>query len=120
MNSLVKAVILLILTIKTPITWAENNGNVYLDKTGEKYRQLISIINPKMFKAPACCYDSSWLEDSKMYYRDALGFYNQKEYEKAIDNYIRACRDYNCFGIVYYQLGLCLMDASIFSGILSL
>jgi tetratricopeptide (TPR) repeat protein len=110
MKSWIKVVVLLVLTIKVHISWAENNDNVYLDKTSEKYRQLISTIKPKMLEDPSFFDDSSLMENSKKHYLLALDFYNQKEYEKAIDNYVLACQDYNCFGIVYYQLGLCLMD----------
>jgi tetratricopeptide (TPR) repeat protein len=91
------------------VEYIENNTD--FDKDSLKYKELLPILEPGMFRSPSFFDDSSLLENSIKYYRLALDFYNQKKYEKAIDNYALACQDYNCFGIVYYQLGLCLMDA---------
>jgi tetratricopeptide (TPR) repeat protein len=38
-----------------------------------------------------------------------MNFYNQNEYEEAIDSYISACKSENAI-LAYYHLGICLMD----------
>jgi hypothetical protein len=86
------------------------NDNAYLDKTSPQYRQLLSILREGYNKEAFFFDDESKLENVKKYYSLAIGYYNQKKYETAIDNYIDACKIYT-FAIVYYQLGLCLMDA---------
>jgi WD40 repeat protein len=89
----------------------ENNGRAavlsYLDNTNPKYHELEFIL--------ADNYSNN--EDSisaRDYYLKAMEFYNKMEYEKAIDNFILACKSYD-FPVVYYQLGLCLMDAGNYS-----
>jgi tetratricopeptide (TPR) repeat protein len=51
----------------------------------------------------------SKIDEAKNNYLQALEFFNKKDYKKAVDNFIMACRDFT-FKIVYYQLGLCLMN----------
>jgi tetratricopeptide (TPR) repeat protein len=112
MKTFAKFIIFLVLIVGfNKLAYAESEANIYLDKTSEKYKQLLSILNPKMYKSPGYFDDIILLGWSEDWYLTALEFYNKKEYEKAIDNYVLACKYYNCFGIVYYQLGLCLMDA---------
>jgi hypothetical protein len=71
---------------------------------------LLSILREGYYERPFYFDDKSKIENVKKYYSLAIGCYNRKEYEAAIDNYIDACKIYT-FAIVYYQLGLCLMDA---------
>ena len=51
----------------------------------------------------------SKVDAAKRHFALALDFYDQKEYDAAVENFILACKDYT-FSIVYYHLGLCLMD----------
>jgi tetratricopeptide (TPR) repeat protein len=51
----------------------------------------------------------SKIDEAKYHYSQELEFYNKQDYKMAVDNFIMACRDFT-FRIVYYQLGLCLMD----------
>jgi tetratricopeptide (TPR) repeat protein len=74
----------------------------YLDDENPKYYELEFILKE----------DYSNNEDpilARNYYSKAIEFYNKMEYEKAIDNFILSCKYYD-FPIVYYQIGLCLMD----------
>jgi hypothetical protein len=87
-----------------------DSDNAYLDRTSFQYRQLLSILREGYYERPYYFDDKSKLENVKKYYSLAIGYYNQKNYKKAIDIYIDACKIYT-FAIVYYQLGLCLMDA---------
>jgi tetratricopeptide (TPR) repeat protein len=50
------------------------------------------------------------VDTAKRSFALARDFYDKKEYDSAIEHYIIACKDYT-FSIVYYHLGLCLMDA---------
>jgi tetratricopeptide (TPR) repeat protein len=50
----------------------------------------------------------------KYYLTAAKNYQEQKEYEKAIENFIIACQK-TPFGIVYYHFGLCLMEAGNYS-----
>ena len=55
--------------------------------------------------------DDMWnVDTAKRSFALARDFYEKKEYDSAIEHYILACKDYT-FSIVYYHLGLCLMDA---------
>jgi hypothetical protein len=55
--------------------------------------------------------DMSKVEAAKQHFALALDCYAHKEYDAAIEHLILACKDYT-FRIVYYHLGLCLMDAA--------
>jgi tetratricopeptide (TPR) repeat protein len=93
------------------IGYTENNAD--FDKDNLKYKGLLPILQPDSYKSPHY-YDElleAELETIKKHYFLALELYNQKKYEESIDNLVLACQRYNCFGIIYYQLGLCLMDA---------
>jgi tetratricopeptide (TPR) repeat protein len=85
----------------------ENESNLYLDKTSEKYKQLLNILSKDLYAG----YLGSPPDSLRNCYSTALDFYNKKRYEKAIDNFILACEiSDGKLGMVYYQLGLCLMD----------
>jgi tetratricopeptide (TPR) repeat protein len=89
-------------------------SNIYFDKESLEDMELLSVLQPESYEDLSFIYGESRklaLETVRKQYFLALELYNQKEYEKSIDNFILACKDYNCFGIIYYQLGLCLMDA---------
>ena len=85
----------------------DNLDNVYLDKTSQKYDELLSVLRNDYEK-----YEyherANRIEDFKKYYLEGFHFYNDNNYEKAIDNYILACKVYT-YQVVYYQLGLALM-----------
>ena len=85
------------------ISAGEDGGaNEYLDKRSEKYNELLLILDINYRNQRRS-------EDGKKYLAAALDFQQQEKYERAMDSYILACKDYN-FGLAYYHLGLCLMD----------
>jgi tetratricopeptide (TPR) repeat protein len=51
----------------------------------------------------------SKIDEAKHNYSQALEFYNKRDFKTAVDNFILASKDFT-FRIVYYQLGLCLME----------
>lgn len=91
---------------------AENNA--YLDKNSKKYGNLLSVLKKRnertVILRPYPSDPPSKMENTRRYYLLGLSFYKNKAYEKSIDNYILALKEYE-FPIIFYQLGLCLMDA---------
>jgi tetratricopeptide (TPR) repeat protein len=85
----------------------EPGNNPYLDKNSEEYKILLSILDEKYYKSA----NAFWreLDFVNEYYPLAKNYYDQKEYEKAIDNFVIICQKYS-YAIVYYYLGMSLSD----------
>jgi hypothetical protein len=99
--------------------FSQTKDNAYLDTTSQKYNDLLSILDKSHIKIYSN--DSlSWTSEGegrryRNYLKLALDFYNQKNYEASIDNFILARKSSKYyFGLVYYHLGVCLMDIHSF------
>jgi len=83
------------------------NNNVYLNKNSAEYKMLLSVLGERYYKGPMAWRDE--MEFVKEYLSLAKNYCDQKEYEKAINNFVLICQKYT-YSIVYYYLGSCLFD----------
>jgi tetratricopeptide (TPR) repeat protein len=94
--------------------FSQTGENAYLDTSSQKYNNLLFILNrnnmENYFRGVYYNSDSE-LQNTNRLLPIAINFYNEGNYGASIDNLINARkgnrRDY---GLVYYYLGLCLMD----------
>jgi tetratricopeptide (TPR) repeat protein len=82
-------------------------NNIYLNRNSEEYKVLSSILDKNYYISPMAWMDE--IEFIRNYFSLAKNYYDQNEYEKAINNFVLACQKYT-YSIVYYHLGLCLFD----------
>jgi hypothetical protein len=119
MKKIIYLLVLINLTLlNTPYIFSQPGENIYLDTLSEEYNELLFILDrDKMenyFKMKF--YNTKDEERNiKLYLPMAIDFYNQKNYEASIDNLIYLCKENGtACGLVYYYLGLCLMDINSF------
>jgi hypothetical protein len=76
----------------------------YLDKNSDEYQKLLSVLE----REPN--YYMEMVGNIRRYYSLAMEYYKNNQYGNAIENLILASGDIDTFNLLYYQLGLCLMD----------
>ena len=99
--------------------FSQNQNNAYLDKTSQKYNDLLSILDKSHIQKYSNDHLSWRSEVEGRNYRNylnlALDLNNKKNYEASIDNFILARKSSKYFfELVYYHLGVCLIDIHSF------
>jgi tetratricopeptide (TPR) repeat protein len=87
----------------------DKDNNIYLDKNIIEDKDLLLILDKDYENKPSYFDNDKKRQDFRKYYMLGLQYYNKKEYELAVNNYILALKIYS-LQIPYYQLGLCLLD----------
>jgi len=80
-------------------------------RNDEERGTLAGVLANEYALHPVDSDDMSKVAAARQHFALGRDFHDQKEYDAAIGNFILACKDYT-FRIVYYHLGLCLMDAT--------
>jgi tetratricopeptide (TPR) repeat protein len=117
-NTLIKLIIFLIFSasLYIPLFADDITSNAYLDKNSNKFRVLQTVLARDWPSFSSTGERNNIFPDNKEIcshlYLLAMNHYKNNEYESAIDNFIGASNNSEFPpGIIYYQLGLCLMDS---------
>jgi hypothetical protein len=93
-------------------------GNAYLDMSSQMYDDLLFILDKNKMEEHfryTGGYDTDIAARNSINYTTlAIDLYNQNSYEASIENLILARKANSIrYGLVYYYLGLCLMDINL-------
>jgi tetratricopeptide (TPR) repeat protein len=108
MKKYIKLIVFLMI-ICSNVYGQKASNNPYFDKSSNKYKDLLFVLNRDERIHYFWSDSKTMLDNYIQYCLEGRQLYNAKEYEKAIDKYISACKIIT-YRIAYYQLGLCLMD----------